>query len=459
MTNEGIAKPPILLGARPTRPRSQGFCNSLTCNYKLGTKIGMPVKKPVSLLCMFRKIAPVWRQALKTPFFAGSASDTPAFFKKMRARRPRTQGFLELAWSRLLHRKVFLPVVACAVILFQIAATGQNMSEKPAPSVKQPAQNTTEAPEPSTKPVSVDKNPETAPEKQAKAPAKPKYLTGEDPDMAAQYGWPVKYPELLAGSILPDKRIVAYYGNPRSKQMGVLGEYPKNEMLARLKSEAEKWEHADPAHKVQTALHLIAVVAQETPGTSNKYRRIMPDETIEEVYGWAKESGAILFIDIQAGHDDIRELLPRFEWILKNPDVHLAIDPEFYMISNGKVPGTVNGTIDAKDINYASDYLRTLINKYNLPPKVFVIHRWTRNMLTNADKIKLSPELAIVIHMDGWGAPSLKRSTYRDVIVREPVQFSGFKLFYRHDTKNDNALLTPQQIMRLIPTPLYIQYQ
>jgi len=346
----------------------------------------------------------------------------------------------------LLFRENFLlPAAVCALVLFQTAAVSQNVSEKPETPVKQAVQNAPEAPE--------------QPQKTEDAPAKPKYLAGEDPELAAKYGWPVKYPEPSAGSILPGKRIVAYYGNPRSKLMGVLGQYPKDEMLARLKNEAAKWEQADPARKVQTALHLIAVVAQETPGTAKKYRRIMTDELIDEVYGWAREAGAILFIDIQAGHDDIRDLLPRFEWILKNPDVHLSIDPEFYMISSGKVPGTIIGTIDAEDINFASDYLRTLVKKHDLPPKVFVVHRFTRNMVTNADKIKLSPEVTFVMNMDGWGAPSLKRATYRDVIVREPVQFTGFKLFYHNDTKNEHSLLEPRHILRLVPVPLYIQYQ
>ena len=62
-----------------------------------------------------------------------------------------------------------------------------------------------------------------------------KYNAGEDPEFAKQHGWPVKTPPTLPGSILPGKRIVAYYGNPRSKKMGVLGEYPKDEMLRRLK--------------------------------------------------------------------------------------------------------------------------------------------------------------------------------------------------------------------------------
>ena len=334
-------------------------------------------------------------------------------------------------------------VVVFAIILFQPAAVCQDLSEKPQTPAKQVAENAPEAPAQSPKPKP--------------AQSKLNYSAGEDPEFAAQNGWPVKYPKPLAGSILPDKRIIAYYGNPRSKLMGALGQYPKDEMLARLKKEVEKWELADPAHKVQPALHLIAVVAQNTPGTAKKYRSIMPNDLIEEVYGWAREAGAILFIDIQPGHDDIRELLPRFEWILKNPDVHLAIDPEFYMISSGKVPGTVIGTIDAEDINYASGYLQTLVKKHRIPPKVFVVHRFTRNMVTNANKIRLSPEVTIVMLMDGWGAPYLKRATYRDVIVREPVQFAGFKLFYHNDTKNGHSLMEPEQILRLAPTPLYIQ--
>jgi hypothetical protein len=63
------------------------------------------------------------------------------------------------------------------------------------------------------------------------------------------------------------------------------------------------------------------------------------------------------------------------------------------------------------------------------------------------------------MHMDGWGAPWLKRDSYRDYIVREPVQYTGFKLFYHNDTKNGDPLMTPADLLRLAPRPLYIQYQ
>jgi hypothetical protein len=297
------------------------------------------------------------------------------------------------------------------------------------------------------------------PAKSAAIPAKPKIHAGEDPEFARQYGWPVKHPQLLPGSLLSSKRIVAYYGNPLSKRMGVLGQYPKEEMLQRLKKEVDSWEKADPSRSVQPALHLIAVVAQGEPGRAGKYRMVMPDKIINQVYGWAKEANAILFLDIQTGQDDIQTLLPTFEWILKNPDVHLAIDPEFNLVKSKQRPGSRIGTYDAVESNYVSDFLQNIVKKYRLPPKVFIVHRFTRNMVTNANQITLHPEVEIVMNMDGWGAPYLKRDSYRDFIVREPVQFAGLKLFYHNDTKKGHPLLTPQEVLRLNPTPIYIQYQ
>ena len=291
------------------------------------------------------------------------------------------------------------------------------------------------------------------------AAPKIKYNAGESPDFAREHGWPVACPPPLPGSLLPAKRIVAYYGNPLSKKMGALGEFQKDDMLRRLKSEVATWQAADPAVPVQPALHLIAAVAQGAPGRDGKYRMIMPDKVVNQVYGWAKEAGAVMFIDLQTGHDDVRSLLPRFEWILKNPDVHLGIDPEFNLIKSGKKPGTKIGTYDAADINYASGYLKELVKKYNLPPKVFTVHRFTRNGVTNSKQITLRPEVQMVMHMDGWGAPWLKRDSYKDYVVAEPVQYTGFKLFYHNDTKKGDPLLTPKEVLKLNPKPLYIQYQ
>jgi hypothetical protein len=296
------------------------------------------------------------------------------------------------------------------------------------------------------------------PKAEVSAP-KVRYNAGEDPAFAEQCGWPVTCPPPLPGAILPQKRIVAYYGNPLSKRMGILGEYPKDEMVRRLRAEAAKWQAADPAHPVQPALHLIVVVAQGQPGPSGKYRMIVPDAIVNQVYGWAKEANAILFVDIQTGHEDIRTVLPRFEWILKNPDVHLGIDPEFNLIKSGARPGKKIGTYDAADINYVTGYLRDIVKRYNLPPKVLTVHRFTRNGVTNTRQIVVRPEVQVVMNMDGWGAPWLKRDSYKAYVVAEPVQFTGFKLFYHNDTKKGDPLLTPHDVLKLNPKPVYIQYQ
>ena len=273
--------------------------------------------------------------------------------------------------------------------------------------------------------------------------------------------WPVKkHPYPLPGAILPFKRIVAFYGNLYSKRMGILGQIPPNEMITKLYEEVTKWEKADPTTPIQPALHYIAVVAQGSGGRDGKYRARMPDKQIDSVLAIAKmKDSMIIFLDIQVALSKLSDELPRLEKYLKMPNVHLGIDPEFAM-QNGHKPGTRIGTFDAADINYCSDFLAKLVKENHIPPKVFIVHRFTKKMITNSKEIKLHPEVQIVMNMDGWGAPELKKGTYRYFINREPVQFTGFKLFYVNDLKKGQGrLLSPAELLKLKPQPSYIQYQ
>jgi hypothetical protein len=274
--------------------------------------------------------------------------------------------------------------------------------------------------------------------------------------------WPVKSAPLpLPGAILPFHRIVAYYGNLYSKKMGVLGEYPKDVMIKKLMAEVKKWSAADSLMPAIPALHYIAVTAQGDPGRDGKYRARMPFKQIDTILSWAKEINAVVFIDVQLGMSSLKEEIPLFEKYLSMPNVHLGIDPEFAMAKKGKKPGTVVGTLDASEINWVGDYLVSLVKKNNLPPKIFMIHRFTQGMVTHATQIKTHPELQVVIDMDGWGNQPRKRSTYYDWINPEPVQFTGFKLFYKNDTKKvgEKQEMQPPDVIRLRPRPVYIQYQ
>ncbi len=271
--------------------------------------------------------------------------------------------------------------------------------------------------------------------------------------------WPVKtvYPE--AGAILPFNRIVAYYGNLYSKNMGVLGEYEESDMLARLGAEVKKWSIADPFTRVLPALHYIAVVAQGKAGEDGKYRTRMPDSEIDKVIEMAQKINALVFLDIQVGFSNLQTEVPLFEKYLKLPQVHLGVDPEFSM-KTGIRPGKIVGTLDASDINFTANYLAKVVKENNLTPKILVVHRYTQKMVTNYAKIKPLPEVQIVMNMDGWGGVAHKLSTYQRFIYSEPVQFTGFKLFYKNDVLEvGTTLITPLDLLKLNPKPIYIQYQ
>ena len=271
--------------------------------------------------------------------------------------------------------------------------------------------------------------------------------------------WPVKTVYPNAGAILPFNRIIAYYGNLYSTKMGVLGEYKEEEMLARLDAEVKKWNTADPATPVIPALHYIAVVAQGSAGTDGKYRARMPSAEIDKVLKIAEKINAIVFLDIQLGFSKVEIEVPLLEKYLKLPNVHLGIDPEFSMKGDIR-PGKVVGTLDATDINFASNYLANIVKENKLTPKILIIHRYTQKMVTNYQLIKTPPEVQFIMHMDGWGGAAKKINTYQQFVYKEPVQFTGFKLFYKNDVFDaGTVLMTPESLLKLSPQPVYIQYQ
>ena len=258
----------------------------------------------------------------------------------------------------------------------------------------------------------------------------------------------------LPGSLFPGCRVVAYYGNPMSKRMGILGELKPDSMLARLAKQAAAYAAVDSTRPVLPALELIATVAQAGPGKSGLYRARMPDTLVERVMGWAEAHHYLVILDIQTGRSTMAaEMVPLMKYLAR-PYVHLALDPEF-SIGTKRVPWKVIGRIDAADVNAVSAMLATLVDSLKLPPKMLIVHRFTTPMLSNHEKIKLDPRVQIVIDMDGFGAPHLKYGSYKAYVHDRPVQFAGFKVFY----KNDKPMLTPAQVLELDPVPLFIMYQ
>lgn len=270
--------------------------------------------------------------------------------------------------------------------------------------------------------------------------------------------WPIETAPLLPGAILPKQRVLAFYGNLYSKGMGILGELPKEQLFAKLRQEVRNWQAADTSRPVKPALHLVAVTAQSKPGQGGMYRLRMPDKMIDTIIAWAGELDALVFLDVQVGQSNLEKELPELEKYLRMPQVHLGIDPEFSMKTD-HAPGKKVGVFDAADINWAADYLEGLVKKYGLPPKILVVHRFKTFMVTNTKNIKKRPEVQIVMNMDGWGGPELKKSTQYWCIYKEPVEYTGFKIFYKNDLRGKGRLMTPEEVLGMYPPPIYIQYQ
>ena len=255
------------------------------------------------------------------------------------------------------------------------------------------------------------------------------------------------------GGILPDNRILAFYGFPGNPEMGILGEYDMQRLLELLSEQAAAYEEADPSHPVVMAFEVIASVAQQYPQSDGSYLLDTPTDVLNDYAEFTRDNGLLLILDVQIGYrtveQDVTGLRP---WLVQD-HVHLAIDPEFAM-DEGQIPGDVFGSVDATDVRWAQQYLIDLAVEAGVGPKVLIVHQFIETMITHKDQIVPMRGVQLVLDADGWGPPDQKRATYDFVNRHTGIEYAGVKLFY----VRDNPLMTPEEILSLDPVPLYIQY-
>lgn len=253
-------------------------------------------------------------------------------------------------------------------------------------------------------------------------------------------------------------RVVSYYGNPLAEQMGVLGEHPPDEVLRRLRAQAAVYQQlSTDGRMVVPAIHLIYAVAQERPGPEGIYLLRMEDELVEFWVQLTREQGLLLFLDIQFGRSTIEREFLHVAPFLKEPHVHLALDPEFAWGPN-EYPLIDIGRIDASVVNRAQELLQQVAIEHRLPNKILIVHQFRRDMLTNKASIRPYEHVELVIDADGFGAPAVKLDQWNRVIRQDNVERAGIKLFYRHDARS-GGLMSEADVMALTPTPLVIIYQ
>ncbi|NMP24990.1 hypothetical protein [Sulfobacillus harzensis] len=263
-------------------------------------------------------------------------------------------------------------------------------------------------------------------------------------------------PPPMPAPLLPSHRIVAFYGNPLDARMGVLGQGTSQQMLGRLAQQAQAYQALDPSHPVIEALELVAVVAQGTPGPNGTYRLRMPPSLIESELKLARSAHALLILDVQVGHSPVAAEVKYLEPFLKQPDVELALDPEFDMNHiPGGIPGKEFGSMTATAINGAIDVLHQLVVQDHLPPKILIVHQFLPQMVPDWKNIHPLPGVSFIMDTDGFGTPALKTANYHSFITNQPIGYGGIKLFYTQDT----PLMSPAQVLALQPPPLLIIYQ
>jgi hypothetical protein len=258
----------------------------------------------------------------------------------------------------------------------------------------------------------------------------------------------------LADTLLPDYRIVAYYGHPHDSNMGIVGEMSLDELTQKLRKQAAAYEAADPSRPVVPALELIATVAQREPGFDGTYILDTDHETLREYIEYAAEQEMIVILDVQIGRGTVAQEIEKVRDLLMMPNVHLALDPEF-AIAEGETPGDHIGSLDAESIMYAQQVLAEISAENGLPPKMLIVHQFREDMITGKDQLGPMPGVQLVIDADGFGEPELKTFVYNYLVRDEPVEFAGVKLFYQQDS----PLMKPREILDLVPAPDVIIYQ
>jgi len=256
-------------------------------------------------------------------------------------------------------------------------------------------------------------------------------------------------------SILLNNDILAYYGHPNSRNMGILGRYSIEELDVMLTALAAEYEAVSGGRKIKKAFYLIygTVWPEGEIG-------IMRSDTLMPYIEYGLKNDILVFIDHQIGRYDPIDSLKRILPWLRYPNVHLALDPEWRTTK----PMVEIGHVTAEELNTAQQVMENYIIENNIPgERLLVIHQFNYQMIKNRADVRTDFNRVRFVHCaDGFGPPSMKRDSYAFNAAALNMPIKGFKLFYNFGIPGagyDNPLMTPKQVYELNPRPLVIMYQ
>ena len=255
-----------------------------------------------------------------------------------------------------------------------------------------------------------------------------------------------------SSSILASTRLVTYYGNPWAEGMGILGQLSKSELVSALQRRAAQYTAAGN-RPVRPTIHMVVTTAQAGAGSDGLYRARMPASVINEYVQLAAANSMLFIADVQVGRSTVSDEVAAIQGILEQPNVHLALDPEFDMWGS-QVPGVEIGHMTAAEINQALGVMGDIASRTG-QRKILIVHQFAASMLPDKAAIGSDPRVDLAIVMDGFGGQAVKIEHY-DIYVRDSrIPFGGIKLFFDWDTN----LMTAPQVLGLTPSPDIVIYQ
>ncbi|MDQ5833675.1 MAG: hypothetical protein M3550_11585 [Actinomycetota bacterium] len=279
-------------------------------------------------------------------------------------------------------------------------------------------------------------------------------LNGSNDDTRAAAESRSEPPKLPRGgrSLFPERRVVAFYGAPQSPELGTLGIGSPQRAARRLERLARAY--AQPSRPVLPAFELIATIVQSDPGDNGDHAARQEPRTIARYLRTARRNEMLLILDVQPGYASFIDEVRALERFLREPDVSVALDPEWSM-EPPALPGQEIGSTDAATVNEVSAYLSRIVRRHRLPEKLLVVHRFTDEMVENEADLKQYPGVALTVNVDGFGDRPNKVSRYRGFTRGRRGRPHGFKLFYEEDIN----LMPPKRVLRLRPAPDLVVYE
>ena len=287
----------------------------------------------------------------------------------------------------------------------------------------------------------------------ASAPSNPAPVSPEPVDRLA-FDRPKDLPR-GGRTLFPEQRLVGYCGTPGAPALGEL----QGNLPAKAKALEVRATHYAGGRAILPVFELIAVVVQASPGPDGKYRHRVDDAVVDAYLRAARQSKALLLLNVQPGRSDFLSEVKSFEPYLREPDVGVALDPEWAMNGKGR-PGAAWGQTTGTVINDVGAYLSSLVEAGNLPEKALVFHEVVREVVKDELSVTPRPGVVIIKSVDGLGPAPAKVATYGNLMEKMAAGVHpGFKLFFDEDTQGGGRLMTAKEVLSLSPQPEYVMFE